>query len=331
MKLSPREASGYFAKPDSTRAGLLIYGTDAMRVALKRQQVIAALIGPDGDAEMRLTRIPAGDLRKGGADLTDAIKAQGFFPGPRVVFVEDATQYTADALKAAFSVWNPGDAQIVVTAGALKATSPVRKLFEQHRNALAAAIYDDPPTREEIERDLKAAGLTRIDTDARDALNALARTLDPGDFRQTMEKLSLYKLNDDTPLAVADVSAVAPVSTEAAVDDILDIVTDGRANEIGPVMARIQAQGVNPVTLCINATRHFRTLHAAAVNPGGRIFSNRPQVMAKQAQSWGVRRLEQALHALIDTDLTLRSAAQVPQMALVERTLIRLAMLRQKG
>ena len=35
-----------------------------MRVALKRQQVIAALVGPNGDAEMRLTRIAGADLRK---------------------------------------------------------------------------------------------------------------------------------------------------------------------------------------------------------------------------------------------------------------------------
>ena len=45
MKLSAREASGYFAKPDASKTGLLIYGPDAMRIALKRQQVIAALIG----------------------------------------------------------------------------------------------------------------------------------------------------------------------------------------------------------------------------------------------------------------------------------------------
>ena len=45
MKLTPRDAKPYFARPDPARTGLLIYGGDAMRVALKRQQVIAALIG----------------------------------------------------------------------------------------------------------------------------------------------------------------------------------------------------------------------------------------------------------------------------------------------
>ena len=90
MKLNARDASRYFGKPDPSRTGLLIYGPDAMRIALKRQELIAALIGPQGEEEMRLTRIPASDLRKDPALLGDAIKAVSFFPGPRVAFVEDA-------------------------------------------------------------------------------------------------------------------------------------------------------------------------------------------------------------------------------------------------
>ena len=79
MKLSTREAARYFSKPDPGKTGLLIYGADAMRVALKRQQVVAALVGPAGEEEMRLTRINGAELRKDPAQLTDAVKAQGFF------------------------------------------------------------------------------------------------------------------------------------------------------------------------------------------------------------------------------------------------------------
>jgi DNA polymerase-3 subunit delta len=40
-----------------------------------------------------------------------------------------------------------------------------------------------------------------------------------------------------------------------------------------------------------------------------------------------MQRLEQALTLLTDTDLQLRSASRAPQMALMERALIRLAMM----
>ena len=45
MKLTPREAKPYFVRPDPARTGLLIYGSDAMRVALKRQEFLKNLVG----------------------------------------------------------------------------------------------------------------------------------------------------------------------------------------------------------------------------------------------------------------------------------------------
>lgn len=337
MKLSGRDAKRYFARPDPEKRGLLIHGGDAMRVALRRQEVIAALIGPAGEEEMRLTRIAAAELRKDPAWLIDALKAQGFFPGPRVVFVEDAGDGLSAALSAALDDWRPGDAVLVVTAGQLAARSSLRKLFEAHPDTCAAAIYDDPPGREEIAAALKAAGLGALDREAEAALQGLALALDPGDFRQTVEKLGLYKLGDPAPVSAADIAAVAPLSVEAALDDVVATVAEGRAGEIGPLMRRLAAQGVQPVSLCIGATRHFRQLHAAAADPSGPgpgiarvrppVFGPRRERMVRQAQGWGLARLEAALHLLTDTDLTLRSSAPGPALATVERAFIRLAMM----
>ncbi len=337
MILKGIEASRYFAKPDPAKAGLLIAGADAMRVALKRQEVIAALIGPEGEAEMRLTRMPASDLRKDGAALMDAMKAIGFFPGPRVAFVEDATDTLTPVIADALKDWRPGDAKIVVTAGGLTAKSSLKKLFEAHLNAFCAMLYDDPPTREEIEDALKKAGLASINRDAMADLTTLARALDPGDFRQTLEKIALYKYGDPSPLTPADVAAMAPATIEAEVDDLLAAVAEGRAGEVGLLMRRIEGQGVLPVTLCIQALRHFRALHMAAADPGGpamglqkaRVFGPRRDQMQRQAGAWGMRPLETAVGVLLETDLTLRSAARVPGMALVERALIRLSMMRR--
>ena len=340
MKLSGVAATRYFARPEPGRMGLLIFGADAMRVALRRQEVIAAMIGPQGEEEMRLSRIPASDLRKDGAALIDAVKAVGFFPGPRVAFVEDATDTLADTIKAAVDDWREGDAQIVVTAGSLTAKSKLRKIFEGHNNAYAVGIYDDPPSRDEIEDTLRKAGLREISGTAMTDLLALAKELDPGDFRQTVEKIALYKFGDATPLAPEDVAACAPSTIEAEVDDVLHIVAEGRSGELGPMMRRLEGQGVQPVALAIQTLRHFRALHAAASDPQGPgagiarmrppIFGPRRDRMQRQAQAWGMFRLEDALRQLIETDLTLRSASRAPQMALMERTLMRLAMMARR-
>lgn len=330
MKLSTRDANAYFAKPDARKTGLLIYGADGMRVALKRQQMLAALLGEAAEEEMRLSRMSGADIRKDPAMLLDAVKAVGFFPGPRAVFVEEVNDTAAPTILAALADWQPGDAQIVVTAGALKPTSKIRKAFEAHPQAYAAAIYDNPPTRDEIEGALRDAGLGDVPSDAMAALGDLAQAIDPGDLRQTIEKLALYKLGDAAPVSLADIAACAPTSTEADIDDILMVVAEARTQEIGPVMQKLVAQGATPVGLCIGAMRHFRALHRAASDTSGRpaIFGPNRDRMLAQSRKWGAAKLENAITLLTDTDLQLRSAGQnAPGMALVERAFIRLSML----
>ncbi|HRO16119.1 MAG TPA: DNA polymerase III subunit delta, partial [Paracoccus sp. (in: a-proteobacteria)] len=246
MILKGAEIARYLARPDPTRPALLIYGQDAMRVALKRAEAVAALTGPDADTEMRLTRLAGPDLRKDGAALLDEIKAVGFFPGPRVVLVEEANDASAPAIASALAGWTHGDAVIVATAGALGKTSALRKLFEPHPAAVAAPIYDDPPGEEEIARWLAGAGLRAVPPAAMRDLTALARALDPGDFRQTVERIGLYKYGDDSPLTPDEIAALAPATVEAEVDDLIEAAAEGRADELGPLMRRVATQGILP-------------------------------------------------------------------------------------
>ena len=340
VKLNARDASRFFAKPDMSKAGVLLFGPDAMRIALKRQDLIAAITGPNAEEEMRLIRMTGAELRKDPARLQDALKAQGFFPGPRTVLVEEATDTLDKTFTAALEDWQPGDAMMVVTAGQLNARSKLRKTFEVSGSCVAIGIYTDPPSREEIEATLQKSGIGAIAPEAMTDLVNLAQELDPGDFRQTVEKLSLYKTGDDTPVSPADILACAPATTEAALDDAVHMAAEGNAAAIVPQMHRLAAQGVNPTTLCIGATRHFKLLHAAASSDQGPeaalsrarppVFGPRRDRMVRQARTWGTPRLESVIQLLTDTDLALRSSRPVPAMAMMERAFIRIAMMRPR-
>lgn len=338
MKLTGAEAARYCAGPDPGHAGLLIFGADAMRVALKRQQAVAAIGGPQAEAEMRLTRLSGADVRRDPAALGDALRAQSFFPGPRVVHLEEATDGLTDVLAAALADWRAGDAHLVVTAGALPGKAALKALFEGARNAVAIALYDDPPSREEIAAELARAGLTALPSETAEELAALAQTLEPGDFRQTLEKVAIYKWRDPSPLTPDEVQALAPATVETGVDALVQAVAERRAGAVGLLVRRLEGQGVQPVAMAIAALRHFRVLHVLACDPGGPqagLGRLRPPPiwklrdgLARQAGAWGRAGCEEALALLVETDLTLRSSARVPGMALVERALMRLAMRR---
>jgi DNA polymerase III subunit delta len=338
VKASGAEAARRLAaERGAPRPGFLLYGPDAMLVSLARQAVVAALIGPEGEAEMRLDRLAAQDLRREPGALGDAMRSRGFFAGDRVVLLEGAGDPVAEPVLAALAAHAPGDATLVVAAGPLAAKSALRRGFENHPRAAAVALYPDPPGPAEIAARLTAAGLAGASPDARDRLLALGAELDAGAFEQFLRTLALYCHGQSEPVALEDVEAVAPGAGEADIDDLLDAVAEGEAAAIGPRLKRLAARGTTPVTLAIAASRHFRALHAATSSPDSAeaalsrqrppVFGPRRARLAAQARRLGQPGAEKALALLTDTDLALRSSRPVPGLALVERALIRIAML----
>ncbi len=337
MKLSGRDAARWLGRPGS-EAAVLLYGADAMRVALKRAALVEALAGPEAAAEMRLVRMTGAELRRDPAALLDGIKATGFFPGPRVVLVEEAGDGNAEAALHALKDWADGDARIVVTAGSLRAGSALRKAFEGARNAFAIAIYDDPPSREEIAASLARAGVDAVAGPAAEAIEGLSRSLDPGDFAQFLGKLALYKGSDPAPVTLEEVEACAPESGEPEMDALVELAAAGEAQRLALALRRVGGRTAMPVSLAIAAGRHFRALHAAATAADGPeaalgrqrppVFGPRRSRMAAAARAFGPARLETALGLITETDLALRSGGALPGMALVERMLVRIAMLR---
>ena len=340
MKLVGDKANNYFTKPDTSHTAILIYGADTMRVALRRQELLKALIGDNAEEEMRLTRISGPDLRSDPAILLDGLKASGFFPGLRAVFVECATDTNTAVIDAAMQDWQKGDAVLVLTSNQLNARSKLRKMIENNSNSVAIGIYNDPPNEKEIISIASKYNLDNFESDAKKDLIALGRSLDPGDFQQTCEKLSLYKYKDDSIITSTDINLCAPVTNDAVLDEAIYIIADARSDEVGPMLSRLFGQGMNPTTLCIAVTRHFRNLHSAASHPSGPdvgfsrakppVFGQRKECMIRQVRLWGGIRLEKALGVLTDTDLLLRSSSKAPAHAILERAFIRISMMRPK-
>ena len=340
MKLAGDKANNYFSNPNTSHTAILIYGADNMRVALRRQELLKALIGDNAEEEMRLTRISGPELKKDPALLLDGLKASGFFPGLRAVFVEDVTDITATIIENAIQEWQKGDAFLILTAGQLNTRSKLRKIIESNNNSVAIGIYNDPPNEKEIIALAEKHGISVFIEDAKRDLVLLGKALDPGDFQQTLEKLSLYKYKDDTPITTNDINLCAPVTIDAAMDEVINIIADAKSNEVGPVLNRLFGQGINPTSLCIAATRHFKNLHLASSNSSGPdialsrarppVFGHRKDQMVRQVRGWGSTRLEKALGVLIDTDLSLRSSSKAPAKAILERAFIRISMMRPK-
>ena len=338
MKLTSRDVLSFFKSPPKGITGVLIYGNDPMRVSDKRQQLLQSLLGSNADEEMRLARISREILKKEPEQAIDLCKAQGFFPGERALLIEEANETITDIIIKAVEAWKDGDATIIITAGSLKPSSSLRKFFEQKKNTYSVPIYDNPMTKFEVEKIIAESGLQNVTQDSFAQLLTVASELQPGDFKQTVDKLALYKLSDEKPVTYQDIINCTPISNEADIDEVLSVILAGNEFKVSQILGRLSSQGTLPVTLIIAATRHFKALFSIISNPGGvnagatalrpPIYGPRKESLTNQAQKWGPVKIKTAIKILTATDLQLRSSnQQVPQMALVERLFIRIAML----
>lgn len=336
MKLSARDATRFVSAPDLSLCGVLIYGEDGVEVAQRRAKLTAKIA--EGD-DMRLTRISANDARRDAASISDAMKAQGFFAGRQVVVLEDASDGVTPAVTAALSDATADDAFLIVTAGILPARSKLRKAFESAKNAAAAPCYGDAPDRESLRSMLVEMGAKDVTDDALRDLESLARMLDTGAVRDLATRLALYTLDEDGPITPAHIEICAPRAADAEMDEALDAIADGKAEALGPLMARLEAQGQSATSLAIAAGRYFRRLHsiAAVAETGGSIdaavgalrppvFGPRRDQLIRRGRKWRLSATESALQLLLETDNALRGGAEAAGFAVLERAFLKIAL-----
>ncbi len=335
MKVQPREAEAFCAKPPEGMVAVLVYGPDGGLVR-ERAAALRASVVADGDDPFRIAELTADDLKKDPALLRDEAQAIAFGGGRRVVKVRDA----GDALAKLFGDFlkePAGDALVVVEAGDL-APRGLRKAFEGAKSGAAVACYRDEGEglKSLIRQHLSGAGLQV----APDALEFLAARLG-GDrrlTRQELDKLVLYVGAADPPKVEMEAAeAVIGDTAERTLDDLALAVGAGDLAAALRDLARAWAEGANAITLLRAVSRHLQRLHllsgeiAKGKRPDEAVRSLRPPVfwkhrsaLAAQARSWPGQRLGWALGRLLEAEAACKQTG-APAQLLAERALLEVA------
>ncbi len=335
MKVQPREAEAFCAKPPDAVVAVLVYGPDGGLVR-ERATALRASVVPDAEDPFRIAELTADDLKKDPALLRDEAQAIAFGGGRRVVKVRDAGDGLAKLFDS-FLKEPAGDALIVVEAGDL-APRGLRKAFEGAKRGAAVACYRDEGEglRTLIRQHLSAAGLQA----APDALEFLAARLG-GDrrlTRQELDKLILY-VGGSQP-ATVDLEAAEAVigdTAERTLDDLALAVGAGDLQASLRDLARAWAEGANAITLLRAVSRHLQRLHllsgeiAKGKRPDEAVKGLRPPVfwkhrgaLAAQARGWPAARLGWALGRLLEAEAACKKTG-APTQLLAERALLEIA------
>lgn len=302
---------------------LLIHGNDTGLVAERAAAFIRMALGDSADP-LGLIRLDAQEVSSDPARLAHEAYAIPMFGGRRCIELRVSGNWSVVPAIEPLIASPPVDSSLVVTAGDLKKSSPVRKLFEQAKNAYAIACYADDARGLDriIDEETKRAGLA-IANDARAALKQLIGS-DRMASRAEVAKLCLYA-EGGREITVEDVRAVVGDASAYAVDEAVDAVAAGDPAAFERLYRRLTAAGTAGFTVAGAAQRHFDMLHRtralvdrgadpeSALGPG--VFWKRKNALVRQLETWTLPRIERALlildRTIIDSRLRGNIASEV--------------------
>jgi DNA polymerase-3 subunit delta len=338
--IKPADADIFVAKPDPARPVVLIYGADAGLVRERAERIIRGSVDDLNDP-FALVRLEGDELASTPSRLVEEAHTVPLFGGKRAIWIKAGGRNFAPAVEMLLAA-PPTDCRIVIEAGDLRKTSPLRTICEKAKSAAAIGCYTDGERDlvRLIDEEMRAAKLT-IAPDARAALVSLIGG-DRQASRSEIRKLALYAHGRER-VDLDDVLAVVADASALALDAVVDAAFAGRTGEAEAQLARALDAGTSTGTIVGAALRHVAQLHKArlAIEAGERTeaalysfippvhFSRKPLVESALT-AWTSARLARAMELLAEALLNVRRTPALAD-ALGQRALLQVAMTARRG
>lgn len=336
LKDLPRLVSGL---PPQLRA-ILVYGPDDGHVS-ETAEALARSVVDDLEDPFRVTVLHGETLAGSPGMLMDAATTPALTEGRRLVRLRHVPDRAA-SLFAELAGASGVDSVTVAEAGALRPSSPLRKLFETSETLAALPCYgDDGAGLRQFIREVLGSRDVRIEADA---LDFLAGRLG-ADRRQTraeLEKLALMA-GPGQQLGLAEVVEAVGDSGELGFGDIANAVARGDAPRLERALVRAWAAGDTPVGVLRLVMMHFQRLHqAASALAAGRsldaaLSALRPPVIpfnrrpfGEQVRSWQPARIETVLRRLHEAERQCKSTG-IPDRAICGQVLLGICLVQRQA
>jgi len=339
--LKAADVDAFVARPDSARPVVLLYGPDSGLVT-ERAQAIIRLSVDNPDDPFSLVRIEGDDLSGNPLRLVEEANTIPLFGGRRAIWVKPTSRNIAGAVEALIAATSP-DCRVVIEAGDLKKSSPLRALCERAKNAVALPCYADGERElaRLVDDEMKEAGLT-IAPDARAALLPFLGG-DRAASRNEVRKLALYAQKSGQ-VTLDDVVAVVADASMLALDNVVDAAFAGKTADVETQFGKARAAGTAPGTIALAALRQVLNLHRLrlAVDEGSSVSEaverarppvhfRRKAVIETALRTWTSERLQRVMAQLADAVFETRKQPALAE-AIAHRALTAIAVnARQKN
>lgn len=312
---------------------LLFFGPDTGHVSERARHAAHDAVDDPTDP-FQLVRLEGDLLAEDPLRLVEEASTYGLFGAKRALWVRATARNMASAVSACLDV-SLTDVLVVVEAGELQRTSPLRLLCERSPRALALPCYlDDARDLGRVVTDtLRGHGLS-IGTQAHRALvDALG-----GDrlaTRSELDKLALYA-HGRSEVTIGDIEEVVSDVSALVLDRVVDLAFGGDLVALDDELGRMLGAGSAAGGILPAATRHALSLMGsvalleagetsdAALRSWRGLHFARRDAVARQLRRWSTDALVDALRRLQDAVMDTRRSPALTS-TLISRAMLGIA------
>ena len=304
MILSKRpDVERFLTSPDRGARAAVIWGKDRSGVR-ERADLLAKAVTDRPDDPFDVALLTEADIEQGDGRLEEELSALSLTGGRRLVRLKltgeraGPERVAAEALTAhAEGALNP-DCFLIVEAGALDRSSPLRKAAEKADGCASIPIYEDEAgdvtrlVREALAAD--KVGLTP------EALQVFVARLpkERGVARQEVERLALYiGPGSGAVLTLPDLGGFLGVEPEASLADAAQDAFGGKPGPAQAALRRARAEGeggpaaVRALSQHLQRLRKAQALQAKGTDPQGAakqvgVFWKNEKEFLRQLRAW---------------------------------------------
>ncbi|MGO4408238.1 DNA polymerase III subunit delta [Bosea sp. RAF48] len=338
VAIKAHEADRTLARLDPAWRLVLVYGPDAGLVSERAGTLARASVDDPSDA-FQLIRMDGDAVAADPLKLADEANTIGLFGGRRAIRVSPTSKPLLAAVEPLLAVPSQ-DALVIVEAGDLQRTNPLRTACERAKTALAVPCYGDAARDlgSIIDEMVRAAGKS-IDRTSREHLAGLLGG-DRQTSRREIEKLLLY-VGTDPAVREEHIDAIVGDTAQREQAMLVDAVFAGKLPVLDLAQAKLSSEGLDPGVMLGTVLRQALALLKArqAVDAGkgvrdvvGTMRLPYPRIATTEAalNAWSSAKLSEAVGLLGNAILTTRQNADMGR-AVATRTLWTLARLARSG
>lgn len=278
----------------------------------------------DPDDAFQLVRMSGDDIAADPLKLVDEANTIGLFGGRRAIRVSVTSKMLLPAVEPLLTTPSK-DAIVVIEAGDLQRSNPLRTACERSRNALVVPCYSDAARDLGgiIDEMMREAGKS-IDRTSRDLLAGLLGG-DRQTSRREIEKLILYA-GSDASVTQAHIEAVVGDTAQREQTMLVDAVFAGKLPVLDLAQAKLASEGLDAGVMLGAVLRHALALLKArqAMDAGrsakevvGTMRLPYPRIAPTEAalNAWTTAKLSEAIDQLGAAILASRRDAELGRTA----------------